>query len=385
MLTWEWTTNYAMRVRQDWAGRFWYSFYERGAVMSDFCRRALAYITGQQPESFNKIKTPELAERLLHQLRNRPWLLVLDGLERVLVAYHRIDAAELRDEEANQPTDQIADCDPCTAIRPEDDDLLRALAAAAPSKLLITSRLIPRVLLNQSSQPIPGVRRVSLPGLRPADAEALFRSCGITGDSQAIRNYLSSHCDCHPLTTGILAGLINDYMPDRGNFDAWAADPAAGGQLNLANLDLFQKRNHILKAAIAGIPEKSRRLLSLLALLSEAVEYATLSALDPPEEALRTAVKDLERRGLLQYDSQPKRYDLHPVVRSIAAGGLRPDEKDTYGQRVVDHFSERTQNPYEEAETLGRRIGRMHAPFLATAPSFCAPRTAWHKKIAASP
>ena len=183
MLTWEWITNHAPSIRADWAGCFWYSFYERGAIMADFCRRALAYITGEPLDSFKKIKTPELGERLLHHLQNGPWLLVLDGLERVLVAYHRSDAAQLADEEVNQPTDQIAHRDPCTAIRHEDDDLLRALAAAAPSKLLITSRLAPRVLLNAANQPIPGALRVSLPGLRPSDAEALVRSCGITGDS----------------------------------------------------------------------------------------------------------------------------------------------------------------------------------------------------------
>src|ERR1035441_9145185 len=33
MLTWEWTTKHATEVRRDWAGRFWYSFYERGAIM----------------------------------------------------------------------------------------------------------------------------------------------------------------------------------------------------------------------------------------------------------------------------------------------------------------------------------------------------------------
>jgi hypothetical protein len=413
MLTWEWTTKYATQVPTDWAGRFWYSFYEHGGVMADFCRRALAYITREPLEGFRKMKTPELGERLLHHLQDRPWLLVLDGLERVLVAYHRFDAAEVPDEAANQPTDQIAKRDPCAAIRPEDDDLLRALAAVAPSKLIVTSRLVPRVLLNTASQAIPGVLRVSLPGLRPVDAEALLRSCGVTGDSQAIQNYLKSHCDCHPLVTGVLAGLINDYLPDKGNFDAWAADPDGGGRLNLANLDLIQKRNHILKAALDAVPEKSRQLLSTLALLSEAVDYPTLSALNPhlPEkpakvdeprdpkslpqwerksdaekekaqqeyqaavqrrkeyeqavkarlqsagflsapQELANTVRDLQRRGLLQYDNHSKRYDLHPVVRGIAAGGLRPEDRESYGQRVVDHFSEKAHSPYEEAETL---------------------------------
>jgi hypothetical protein len=350
MLTWEWTTKYATEVRGDWAGRFWYSFYERGGIMADFCRRALAYITREPLDSFNKLKTPELGARLLRHLRDRPWLLVLDGLERVLVTYHRFDAAEVADEEANQPTDQIAQRDPCSAIRPEDDDLLRALAAATPSKLLITSRLVPSALLNSSSQAIPAVRREFLAGLRPTDAEALLRSCGVTGDSQAIQDYLTRHCDCHPLVTGALGGLITGYLPARGDFDAWAADPDGGGRLNLAELNLVQKRNHILKFALDAVPDKGRQILSILALLSEAVDYPTMSALNP--HLAPDTIPDLERRGLLQYDRQTKRYDLHPVVRGIAAGGLRAEEKDGYGQRVVDYFSSRVHRPYNEAETL---------------------------------
>jgi hypothetical protein len=65
MLTWEWTTNHATKVRSDWAGRFWYSFYERGAIMADFCQRALAYMTGRPLEEFQKKKTTELEDQLL--------------------------------------------------------------------------------------------------------------------------------------------------------------------------------------------------------------------------------------------------------------------------------------------------------------------------------
>lgn len=347
MLTWEWATNHATEVGQDWAGRFWYSFYERGAIMADFCRRALAYMTRDPPERFAKMKTPELSKRLLHRLRSAPWLIVLDGLERVLVAYHRIDAAELADEAANAPTDQMAHRDPCAAIRPEDDDVLRSLAAATPSKVLITSRLIPRVLLNPASQAIPGVLRVTLPGLRPADAEALFRSSGISGDSKAIQDYLRTYCDCHPLVTGALAGLVNDFLPKTGNFDAWAKDPAGGDRLNLADLDLAQKRNHILQAAIDALPNASRELVSTMALLSEEADYETLHAL-----GVSDGIRDLERRGLLQFDRQAKRYDLHPVVRSIAAGGLSAEQRESYGQRVCDFFSRQTTRALDQAETL---------------------------------
>ncbi len=411
MVTWEWTINHASSARTDWAGTFWYSFYEKGAVMADFCQRALAYMTGRPLAVLRLMRPPELSELLLKQLQDQPWLLVLDGLERVLVAYQRYDAAQLADEKAGDG-DQIGQRDPAIAIRPRDDDLLRALAGANPSKILITSRLVPLTLLNQAGQPIPGVLHKSLSGLRPADAEALLRACGVHGSSWFIQDYLRRHCDCHPLVTGILAGLVHDYLPGRGHFDAWAADPDYGGRLNLAELNLVQKRNHILKAALSALPDPSHLLLSTLALLSESVDYETLKALNPPvylwpflpppprprrtgwkrqvpagrhrrhpeqqdaaereaerehgrdawsasagpqqvaDYQLADTVRDLERRSLLQYDHQAERYDLHPVVRGYAAGSLGTEDRERFGQLAVDYFSQQSRVPYEIAETL---------------------------------
>jgi hypothetical protein len=354
MLTWHWLNHHAPKLRPDLAGRLWYSFYERGAQMSDFCRHTLAYITGVEPKTLNQIKTPELAEQLLHHLQAQPWLLILDGIERILVAYNRIDASQLTDDQASHPTDEISNRNPTSAIRPEDDDLLRALATAAPSKIVITSRLVPQAFLNRAGQPIPGVLRLPLPGLRPADAESLFRSCGITGDSKAIRNYLKTNCDCHPLVISALAGLINDYLPDRGNFDAWHAH---SGQLSFTDLDLVQKRNHILKAAIDAVPQEGRQILAILSLLSESIDYETLHALTEAK-ALTDVITDLESRGLILYES--KRYDLHPVVRGVVAESLQPEDRNRFGQEVVDHFSSIKQNLYEQAETLEDLSGGLH-------------------------
>ena len=416
MLTWEWTNNHARKARAgnvEWAGRFWYSFYERGAIMADFCRRALAYMTGKPLEEFAKKKTAILAKDLLAELHAKPWLLILDGLERVLVAYHRFDAAEVPDDEANIPTDKIVNRNPCDAIRDEDNDLLRSFAAARPSKILVSSRLTPRVLLNSAGQPIVGAKRISLPGLRPADAEKLLRSCGVDGNSAAMQSYLTGNCDNHPLVIGVLGGLINNYLPARGKFDAWVTDPEGGAKLNLASLDLIQRRNHILRTALDDLPPVSRELLSTLALLSESVDYETLKACNPhlppePEQVdrpsppeqdwrwdkrtgeekveiwkgyevvlkrwndyeqavqarlasaeyrealqkLASTVTDLEQRGLLRYDGRIRRYDLHPVVRGMAAGWMSDADKERYGQHVVDYFYSLPHNPYEQAETL---------------------------------
>jgi hypothetical protein len=269
------------------------------------------------------------------------------------------------------------------------------------------------VLLNASGLPIPGVRPITLPGLDEPDAEGLLRLCGITGNSTEIRNYLKTNCDNHPLVIGVLAGLINNYLPDRGNFDAWSVDPDGGVQLNLASLDLIQRRNNILHAALSALPKESAQLLSTLALLSESVDYETLKAFNPhlppePEKVekpespeqywrwermtdeekaerrkhyetaftrwedyekavkarrespeyiaapkkLQITVTDLEHRGLLQYDRRTRRHDLHPVVRGVAAGGMKPEDKERYGQRAVDHFSSQPHNPYEDAKTI---------------------------------
>ena len=272
---------------------------------------------------------------------------------------------------------------------------------------------MPRVLLNPANQPIPGVLHGRLPGLRPADAEALLRTCGVRGDSRQMQDYLQRHCDCHPLVTGVVAGLINDYLPARGQFDAWAADPDRGGRLNLADLDLTQKRNHILTAALEALPAASRQLLSTLSLLPESFDYTILAALNPhrpaepeavpepeqPEDgwrwedlaekeweqagrehaaalerrrkyerahaawqaapetlaaaaALTATVRDLEQRGLLQYELQAGRWDLHPVVRAIAAGRLGDRDRDRLGQQIIDYFSQRPHDRYEQAKTL---------------------------------
>lgn len=351
MLTWEWTTKRATTVRSDWAGRFWYSFYERGAVMADFCRRALAYMTRRPLEELKKMRTPELAEDLLAQLHARPWLLILDGLERVLVAYHRIDAAEVPDEEANAPTDKVLNRDPCDTIRDEDGDLLRALAGAKPSKILVTSRLTPHVLLNPSGQPIQGARRITLPGLRPADGEQLLLSCGIKGNSAQIQDYLARNCDNHPLVIGALAGLIVHYMPSRGDFDAWSADTGSlgGGQLNLASLDLIQRRNHILRAAFDRLPERSRQLLSTLALLSESVDYETLAAFNPHIPPEPVFVEDPEQAWRLPTDEEIE----HKMKASIVMSPEQRREREAAEAEAAREYQAAIQRRKDYLKALG--------------------------------
>ncbi len=353
MLSWQWVKEYARKVRPDFAGIFWYSFYERGAEMNDFCRYAMAYVSGRKVEEFQGKKTTALMPVLIEAFGTRPWLVVLDGLERVLVAYNRYDAAQVRDEEV-EGSQGGADAKPVDCIRPADADLLRQLAGAGPSKFLVSSRLMPSPLLGPGGLEREGVAHVKLMGLDPADAEGILTQAGVKGDSAAIRRYLDQNFGCHPLVVGVVAGLVRNYGPAMNDFDKWAADPDGGASINPATMDLVQRRNHILKFAFDALGADARMLLAKMGMVSESVDFETLLALNSSldKKRLNELLVDLEARGLIQWDRKEGRFDLHPVVRGYAVGSLTAEHRMTAGGAVVDHFASKPHGPYEEASSL---------------------------------
>jgi hypothetical protein len=287
MLTWQWVNRRASGLGVEWAGRFWYSFYERGADMRDFKVAALAYMTGQAPETLVKRSEAEVTDELLARLRQQPWLLVLDGLERVLAAYHRSDAAQAQDDDLEGDTG-LRDRQPTDCIRPADDDLLRMLPACEPSKLLITSRLMPRVLCPYGMD-VPGVAHVALRGLALEDAEAMLRRAGIKGDGTRMRRYLADAFACHPLLVGFVAGLIR-HAPWAGmSFERWEDDARGGQAVNIADPSIKNRRDNILKLAFDALEPRARELLARMGMLANAAALDVLEALnparlDPPKE-----------------------------------------------------------------------------------------------------
>src|SRR6185503_5472028 len=55
---------------------------------------------------------------------------------------------------------------------------------------------------------------------------------------------------------------------------------------------------------------------------------------------------------LLQWDGRERKYNLHPVVRGVASGGMSAADREDHGRRVVDYFSLQPHRPYEETETM---------------------------------
>ena len=316
MVTWEWVMRTARRRDGHWAGMLWYSFYERGADMRGFCLSALAYITGKDSSSFQTLSSRYLADMLLPLLRLQPWLLVLDGLERVLVEYHRSDAAQLPDEEVGRSRQSMSRASNA-CLRPEDDELLQSLCAVSPSKVLMSSRLMPQSLLNQAGIPIPGVRRFQLTGLDPRDAESMLRDAGVTGSRDRMREYLEQKFGCHPLVVGVVAGLARKYMKAPGDFDRWVEDPQGGATVNLAAADIRQRQNHILKLAFDGLDPLRRELITRIAIISNAVDWEILEALNP---ALPPPPEKVAKPEQPAFSDDAQQEHAAPVGRATATG-----------------------------------------------------------------
>jgi hypothetical protein len=319
-LVWEWLESHSHSKIPGLAGRLWWSFYERGSSLRGFVRHALAYVSDEDIEEYRHLDDAEAVKRLVTALRAKPYLLVLDGFERLLAAYHHLDKAQIRDDRVREDLRQ--------STNPQDGDLMRALVDCAPSKILVTSRLMPKALEDCT-------RHYVLPGLTPRDAESLVRAAGIKGSTQKIQDF-AGQFGCHALVLRVVCGMVNDYAPEPGFFDRWLDDPEAGGALADAT-----SHSRILEFAIARLAPLERQLLSRIAVLRDTATYETIRVLSPfgsPVE-LHAALKRLEAWELLQWDRHVNTYDLHPAVRGVAFDQLETSDRVGTYKALRDHFA----------------------------------------------
>jgi tetratricopeptide (TPR) repeat protein len=319
-LTWEWAQTRAPAVVDGLAGRLWWSFYDGSASITRFLREMVAYLSARPLDQVRRLDRTEMIEQALAGLRSRPYLVILDGFERLLAAYHRFDPSKLRDDEVEPAKRSL--------IEPRAEDFVRALIAG-PSKVLISTRLMPEALEGRFGQRMPGVRYVRLPGLTDSDTVELLARLGVRGEYAAITGFFHPLGN-HPLLIGIAAGLVRDYRPEPGGFDRWLADPTAGGALRLPDLNLIQRRAHILDAALAGLPPAHRRLLGWISVLAGAVDWATVEAINPFQPEPPAPVRaDLSLFGPAPFPPSPsdhrplwsKHADDRPPIWEGPAGG----------------------------------------------------------------
>lgn len=342
-LVWEWLQNHADRHLPNLAGKVWWSFYERGSSVRGFVRHALAYITEQDEEVYRNADDWEVTRALVDALHERRFLLVLDGFERILAAYHHLDKAQIRDDRIQEDLRQ------CT--NPLDAELVRYLVNCAPSKILFTSRLMPKALESLIADGL--VQHHALTGLTPRDAESLARAAGVKGTATKIQDFAALF-GSHALVLRVVCGMVNDYPGHPGFFDDWLADPGAGGKLALTEVDPRHRNAHILEFAIAGLDARQRQLLARIAVLSDTASYETICVISPYDTLvdLHASLKTLGDRGLVNWDQQANTYDLHPAVRGVAFEQLEHSDRAGTYKALRDHFAAMPPEDYKRATEL---------------------------------
>jgi hypothetical protein len=139
----------------------------------------------------------------------------LDGLERILIAYARMDAARLADEDldqqrtANAVTGALGLPDSAAqsfvgqhllrkTADPRAGSFLRKLARVRGSRILVSTRLYPTELQTVIGGPVPGSLAYFVAGLSDDDALDLWRAFGVKGSRDALLPLFHSF-DKHPL------------------------------------------------------------------------------------------------------------------------------------------------------------------------------------------
>jgi tetratricopeptide (TPR) repeat protein len=336
-LAWHWLQHDVLEADEPLEGVLWWSFYDRESGFDRFLERAVAYASGGDLDAAGW-STRTTMECLRTLLSERRVLLVLDGVERLLRAYARMDAAYVADEDVDAETGP-GGISPRQFVDYNAGRFFQWLAGRAPSRTLLTSRLFPCEL-----EALAGVRRRDLTSMAPADAVCFFRALGVRGT----RAEIQAACRPYgylPLALRLLAGLVSED-PARPGDIAVATDYAIADDLR------GRERHHILARAYAALDDEARALLSRIAAFRSPVGYDVLEALFGPAQqderesrdfrfssrrALKEALRSLVKRGLLQRQEATNRYDLHPVVRGYAYDRLGDGEG--VHARLRDYFA----------------------------------------------
>lgn len=338
-LTWKWFSEMLPEDAARFAGRMWWSFYESDATYENFTARALAYVMGMPLDAALTVPVAQREPRLLEAFRTRPFLLCLDGVERILVAYARLDPERVDEDELENVRESEA-----TGLRrtanPDVGRFLRKLCHDSASRVLITSRLYPSDLEGPAGL-LPGCREMKLGGLKDEDGIELWRELGVTGKDDVLREAVQA-VQNYPLLMGVLAGQISNFPAAPGDYSKWrksnpSFDPFA--------VHFAEVRDKVLRQALADLPSDARLVLMIVAAFRMPVAYDILQPLCVGGAAVFTldselfdALAALRGRGLIGWDRPANRYDLHPVVRRIVSKGLHKAGWDIVYEMIESYF-----------------------------------------------
>jgi tetratricopeptide (TPR) repeat protein len=208
-----------------------------------------------------------------------------------------------------------------------DSAQVRPLLPPAGSALLVTSR---------ETIPIPGMKRVTLEQLRPAEAREL-----LTGIAPRVAPDVADRicylCGYLPLAVRAAASLLDitpDLDPDdyaaqladeRTRLERIGVDPTIGIDVE-ASIGLSYQR----------LPPDAARVFRLLAVFPTTFDAAAEEAVC--EDAGHKHLSELLRRNLVIFNTDTRRYRLHDLARLFADSRPTDAERNTGRMRHAEHY-----------------------------------------------
>ena len=301
----------------------WWSFYDYESGFGRFLKKAIEYFSDDEVDWSSLESTRDQMEFLYKILCDNRFLLVLDGVERVLRAYYNLGSPYQGDEIKEDERGDFRAC-----IEPNCGMFLQWLASGNPrTKTLLTSRLYPKELDN-----LAGCLRKDLKQMDKEDAIEFFHRQGIKGTRAEIEMACES-VGYHPLSLRLLSGMIVHDPKNPGDIQEWM-------KYNLLP-ELKGKEGHnILELAYNSLDMKKQRFISRLSAFRNPMEYDAISIFNDfgSEEEFNEVLIELEDRGMLFREEKSNKFDLHPLVRKYCYDRLK--NKKSIHLVLEDYFAE---------------------------------------------
>ncbi len=320
-LSWYWLNEDLLKKGKKFDGVIWWSFYDKDSSFERFLENSISYASGGKVNLQKIESTGDKMQIFFDLFRNANFLLVLDGLERLLRAYADSGSPYQGDTVKD---DEKQDFRVCTD--PNVAKFLQWLSAGYPrTKTLITTRLFPKEL-----DVIAGCRRVNLEIMDKEDALEFFKRQGVKGTRAEIEDVCSAY-GFHPLSLRLLSGMIVHDMKYGDDVKVWTKyNPLP---------ELVPKEHHILELAYNSLDEKNQAFISRVSAFRTPMDYDAISIFNDfdSEDKFNEVLIELVDRGMLFRDEKSNKFDLHPIVRMYCYERLK--DKEGVHTTLMDYFA----------------------------------------------
>lgn len=310
-LAWYWLMEDIVGSEEQPRKILWWSFYDRESSFERFLKKAIGHFSDDEVDWNKLVSTRDKMDFLYKILSENHYLLVLDGVERVLRAYYNLGSPYQGDEIKEDERGDFRSC-----IEPNCGMFFQWLASGYPrTKTLLTSRLYPREL-----DGLAGCLRKDLEQLGKDDAVEFFFRQGVKG-TRAETETACESVGYLPLSLRLLSGMIACDPKNPRDIKEWMKYYIIP--------ELKGKEGHnIFEFAYNALDKKKQEFISKLSAFRNPMDWEAIVIFNEfgSEEKLNKVLLELVNRGLLLRDKKNNKFDLHPIVRKYCYDRLKYKE-----------------------------------------------------------